>query len=232
MLKTALVLMAIAPLGIALAQQEPPEIILPRLHGVEPLETNKSANDPVLSYRNRREAALNALKAAYTTATVEHSRTRAIRLLLISLKREPTAKALYDLGILCVDEARWEDAINFQREVQRLPNAELDVVKLAAAEIERLQAIMNLESTSDGKRRREFYIEFLQALKKSEDKKPEAALTDLRSLRKQYANQWEAPALEGILQSDKGDFAASLKSLEERSRQRHRLLFFLRARTR
>jgi tetratricopeptide (TPR) repeat protein len=217
MLKTAVVLMAIAPLGIAVAQQEPKPLALPRVHGSEQFESNKPTNDPVSLYKNPREAALNALKAAYNTAVVEHSRARGIRLLLISLKREPTDKALYDLGILCVDEERWGDAINFQREVQRLPNADPEVVKLAGAEIERVQAIMDLEITSDGKQLREFDIRFLQALKKS-DKDPIAALTDLRSLRKKYATQWEVPALEGILQSDKGDFAESLKALEEAGR--------------
>jgi hypothetical protein len=77
---------------------------------------------------------------------------------------------------------------------------------------------MDLESTSDGKQLREFYTNFLPVPKKPDDKNREAALTALRNLKRRYPGQWEALALEGILQSDKGDFGESLKALEEAGR--------------
>jgi tetratricopeptide (TPR) repeat protein len=214
MLKKILALTAIALLAPALAQ--PQEPALPPVRGTSGSDDTKAANDSyLLNYggsKGRHEAAVAAFQAAYEAARTQR-RDRAMRLFLVSLRREAMAKALYNLGILCAHDERWEDALNFQREAQQ-QTADPEVAKLAAQEIERLRAVMDLESTPAGQQQRAFDIQFIQVLNKA--KAPFAALGDLKEIVKRYNTRWEAPALEGMLYADPEvhNFPESLKAFE------------------
>ena len=214
MLKTILVWTAIALLAPALAQ--PQELAIPSVRGKQSTDDTKAANDSyLLNYggsKGRHEAAVAAFQVAYEAAAAQR-RDRAMRLFLVSLRREATAKALYNLGILCAHDERWEDALNFQREAQQ-QTADAEVAKLAALEIERLRAVMDLESTPAGQQQRAFDIQFLQVLNKA--KAPFGALSDLKDIAKHYNTRWEVHALEGILYADPEvhNFPESLKAFE------------------
>jgi tetratricopeptide (TPR) repeat protein len=212
MLKTILALIALAPLAPALAQ--PHDLNLPRTRSKPGIDETKAAGDPLANYKNRHEAAVAAFQAAYEAASGPHH-DRAIRLFLVSLRREPMAKALYDLGILCARDYRWEDALNFQGEAQQ-QTADPDVAKLAALEIDRLHIVVNLEGSPAGKQHRIFDIQFLQVLSKEKDQF--AALEDLKRVIKQNNSRWEAPALAGILYAEVHKFPESLKALEDAAR--------------
>jgi tetratricopeptide (TPR) repeat protein len=219
MRKIVLAVVLAAPLTIALAQQEPRQLVLPTVPG-EPSETgNKPGIDPIANYKNAREAALAAFQAGYTAAIKGQSPERAMRLFLIALHRDAALpRALYNLGVLCTHdrEERWEDAINFQREAQRWADLDPETAKLAGTELERLQAIVDIESSPTGKRDRRFDIQFHRTLNSGKDAVGE--LLDLEALFKLDNKRWEAHALAGILHAQSGDFAKSLNDFEEAAR--------------
>jgi tetratricopeptide (TPR) repeat protein len=202
-------------LPAALAQ-EPPELRFPRTGGGESPRVVNVANDPISSYSNRREAALAALQAGYRAATAERNRGRAIRFLLVSLHRDPfVAKALYDMGVLCAQEERWRDALDFYRTALKA-NPDPVLAQLSTAEIERVQAIERMESTPEGRKRRAFDSLLLQVVKKNDN--PFSALTDLRDLVARDNSRWETQAFAGVMHAKTGDFPAVVKDLEEAAR--------------
>jgi tetratricopeptide (TPR) repeat protein len=216
MFKTIFALIMIAPLAPALAQPQP--LSLPHTRGKSGTEEDKAAvTDPLANYggsKGRHEAAVAAFQAAYEAAAGPRH-DRAIRLFLVSLRREPMAKSLYDLGILCARDYRWDDAISFQREAQQ-QTADAEVAKLAAVELERLQTIVDLEGSPAGKELRAYDIRFMQVLNKAKD--PYAELADLKEIVKQYDTRWEAPALAGILYADVHKYPESRKAFEDAAR--------------
>lgn len=208
MLRTIPILMVIASCGCICAQDLPP-LVMPH--------TDRSASKPeapvqdvTVNYANRHEAALAAFQAGYKAAAVERNRTRAIRLLLVALRRDPQLPpALFDMAVLCSQENRWRDAISFLQEAQKQAAANSEVAPLAAAELKRVETVERLESTGAGKTRRQFDTEFVTALKKVKDPFALKALAEIDTTR------WEAPALAGILYADLGEFSNSMAELEK-----------------
>jgi len=211
MFKTILALILMASLPAMWAQ--PHELNLPKLRTDKAAEDPNAVKDPLANYggeQGRHEAAIAAFQAGYQAAGARPF-DRAIRLFLISLHREPMPKTLYDLGIVCARDYRWEDALGFQREAQQQTQSP-EVAKLAESEIERLQTIAALEGSPTGKQAREFDIQFIQAVRKAKD--PIAALDDLKLLIRKYNTRWEAPAMAGVLYAEVHKFPESLKALE------------------
>src|ERR1022692_4014933 len=218
MLKMILALITTALLAPALAH--PQDMAIPGVRGKQSPDETKPAIDAYLTNyggsKGRHTAAVAAFQTAYEAAAAQR-RDRAMRLFLVSLRREPMAKALYDLGILCARDYRWEDAVSFQREAQQ-QTGDPEVARLASQEIERLRTVMELESTPAGMQQREFDSKFLQVL--NTVKTPFAALSDLKELTKHYNTRWEAFALEGILyaNAEVRNFPESLKAFEDAAR--------------
>ena len=126
MIKLCPALLALVFLGGTIAHaQEPPKLLVPKLRGVTFEDTHPAepSKDAAALYASPREAALAAFQAGYRSATATEKRSeRAMGLFLLSLRRDPTlAKALFNLGILCAQDSRWEDAIGFQGEFQKQP---------------------------------------------------------------------------------------------------------------
>jgi hypothetical protein len=175
------------------------------------------STSPASLYQNRHEAAIAALKAANQTAALGRGLDPVIGLLLIAAKRDPHfGKVVYDLGLSCAKEERWADAIRFYQRVPQV-DTDPDVAKLAAAELERAQLLGLLESTPEGKRRRQFESGFLEA-SRTADRDPVMALESLNQLAALDAARWEVPALRGVLQASLGDYAASMISLQNAAR--------------
>jgi tetratricopeptide (TPR) repeat protein len=214
MLRWSLIL-SFAVLQSALAQ-ELPELKLPRTSSGDSTRIANVAKDPVSSYSSRHEAALAALQAGIKAATVERNRARAMRFLLVSLRRDPyVAKTLYDMGVLCAQDERWQDALSFYRAAQQT-NPEPHLAQLSAADIERVQAVEHLESTPEGKKRREFDITFLAIIKMASD--PLAALIRARDLANKDKTRWEPHVFVGLMHAKTGAFLESVKDLEEAAR--------------
>ena len=211
------VFIAILIAGQTLAQQ--PQFVPPKLKGDRSVAGQNPitpSDDPAALYENRHEAAIAALKEANRYAALGRSGSdRAINLLLIAAKREPSfGKPVYNLGVLCAQGDRWQDAINFYQEAQQVdPNPEM--VKLAADELERVGLIFSLESSSEGRRRRQFDRDFMEALQKKE---APLALDAVNRLSKSDPGNWEAFALAGMLQAELGHNGDSAKALESAAR--------------
>jgi tetratricopeptide (TPR) repeat protein len=174
------------------------------------------STDPATLYRSRHEAAIAALKAANQIASLGRSNDRVIDLLLIAAKRDPHfGKVVYDLGVVCAKGERWDDAIRFY---QRAPQVEPDqeVARRAADELERVQLVAKLESTTDGKRQRQFDTQFMEITKKANA--DAVAALDLLNRLANVDHRWEAPALQGVLQASLGEYAASSQALESAGR--------------
>jgi len=221
MLRSILVVVAAGWAGGAWAQ-EPPQLKLPGIKGVEErLGTTRpslqqTTTDQLANYSNRHEAAVAAFQAGYKAFSVEHNRDRATRLFLVALHRDPDyAKALYNVGVLCAGYERWQDALSFYNEArQKGPDPQL--AKSIDAEIERVQAITQMEGAADGKKRRQFDSRLLEILSKTKD--PIAGANSVNELARLDPSRWEAPALAGIYHADAGEFPDSIKSLEEAAR--------------
>ena len=213
-LRSVLILLAAAGGSALLAQQE---FKAPRIRGIEDRVKTSVApaqdTDPsAKNYADRHEAAVAALQAA----AKEKTRERAMRYLLISLRRDPDyARALYDLGLLCARDERWSDALSFYREVlQKNPDPQL--ANAAKAEVGRVEAIEKMESTPAGKKHRQFDNALLDTVSKSKD--PVSGLNNAKDLAKLDGSRWEAPALEGVYSAEMPNFQESLKYLEDAAR--------------
>jgi len=173
-----------------------PLLAQPRLERLPPRpnERTPERQDSILLYGGPQEAALAAFHQAYEAAG-NRNRDRAIRLMLLALKRNPRLdKALYDLGILCAQGGRWDDALKLQHEVlNRAPGS--GTAKLASQELERLAVVAALERTGEGFKQRDYDKQLLRALSnKDEIKLLEAA----NGLIKTDGTRWEGFALAGI----------------------------------
>jgi tetratricopeptide (TPR) repeat protein len=174
------------------------------------------ANDIMTRYGSRREAAIAALKAGNEAATIVRAPQRALGLFLLSARRDPGfAAALYDLGVMCAREERWDDAINFYREAD-LRDTSADMARLTQAEVARVQLIASLESNRDGQRKRQFDITFAGLVAKRSN--PNAALENALQLAKTDAGRWEAAALIGLLQAELGKYGESAVALDAAGR--------------
>jgi tetratricopeptide (TPR) repeat protein len=174
------------------------------------------STDPATRYENRHEAAIAALKAANQIVSLGGNGDRVIYLLLIAAKRDPHfGTVLYDLGLICAKGERWDDAIRFY---QRVPQVDSDqeVARLAEAELERVELLAKLESTTDGQHRRQFDSEFV-VITKSAGRDAVHALESLKRLAALDGTRWEVPALRGVLEASLGDYAASSLALENAS---------------
>jgi len=209
--------MAIASIGVCFGQQQP-QLVLPHLSGDRFNEQAAASaiNDPVTLYQNRREAAAAAFQAGYAAETVDRKRSRAMAFFLIALKRDPGyGKALFNMGVLCTQDERWQDAARFYEAAQRADLAP-NVAKIAAEEAARLRVIAQLESTPEGKRRRAFDIQLVAAVYRAKNTRdPVPALENAKLLIKTDGTRWEPLALAGILQASLGALPETVKDLED-----------------
>jgi tetratricopeptide (TPR) repeat protein len=215
MIGSVLVLI-LAASGAAPAQQPAPYRPLCLSGNCDDATKAPTAADPVTFYRDRHEAALAAFQAGYKAMTIERNRPRAIRLFLLALKREPhLAKALYNLGILCVAEERWGEALSFYQAARQDAGEDADLAKLAAEELTRVELVGKLESTPAGSTQRKYDAKLLPlaALKATGD--PITLLDEASALSKLDPSRWEAPALIGVLQARIGRYAESTDSLNQ-----------------
>ena len=206
-------------INVAFAQK-PAQLSLPPIERGESAKATEKKIDPVSSYNTPHEAALAALQAGYKAFTLERNPDRAVRYFLVSLRRDPlVALTLYNMGVLCAQQERWTDALNFLQAANRVlttlapPDAAL--AKLTAAEIERVQVIEQLERTLDGRKRRRYDLRLMEVIKLSE---PFAALTAIGELAKIDPSRWESFAISGIMHAKAGAFPESLKALQSAAR--------------
>jgi tetratricopeptide (TPR) repeat protein len=195
-----------------------PQFVPPSLKGDRSLAVPNSTaapDDPASLYLDHHQAALAALKEANKIAALARSGDRAINLLLLSSKRDPSfSKPIYNLGVLCARAERLEEAISFYREAARVdPSPEM--AKLTTDELERVQMLFSLGSTPNGRKRLQFDRAFMNALQNSKD--TVIALDTLTKLIKSDPDRWEAPALAAVLQAQLGHYADSAKELESAS---------------
>ena len=223
MIRPVAFIVAVGLLGMALADaQEPARLVLPKLSGANPdgsnlPDPNKDRDPTVKLYASPREAALAAFQAGYKSATSpQPNRERAMGMFLLSLRRDPTlAKSLYNLGILCAQDSRWDDAITFQNEFLKQPELEAAWKKSSTDELERLRTIARLERNPEGKLRKRYDIALWRVL---QIKDPIKALNEVNGLIQIDKNRWEGPSLAGIFHAETKAFSESVKALDEATR--------------
>jgi tetratricopeptide (TPR) repeat protein len=211
MFRMGLMLIVLSTLVAAQPQQE---LRLPRLSGEHGNATKVEANptDPAALYRSRREAAAAALQAGYRSATVEANRARAMRLLLISLRRDPFyGKALFNLGVLCAKEERWSDAVSFYQEAAGHSDGDAALPRMVAAEIERLELISRIQAGPGGRKTLDFDRRLVEVLGKAAD--PIAAAEAARELARADTSRWEGPAALGVFRARAGLFKDAAQDL-------------------
>jgi len=131
--------------------------------------------------------------------------------MLVALRRDPSLDgALYDIGILCVQYGRWDDAIKFQQERSSRPR------RLGSGQTGRhgTGAIAGggpARSHSGRDQARGYDNQFLAAFN---NRDPIKALIAANALAQRDATRWEGFALAGILHADSRAYRKSLKSLE------------------
>jgi tetratricopeptide (TPR) repeat protein len=205
MFRFVIALSMIFPLGFALAQKprKPP---LGNPSGADSESTSKATTleDVIALYPNRKDAGLVAFKVGYEAARKQNTR-RSIDLFLEALKREPSlVKALYNLGVECSVDERWDDARKFHEAYQQQPGAD---TKLVEAEIRRINELSRLSST-----RKEFLNQYLQLVDMRDDN---LAIVKAEDLSKKYPKEWEAPALAGRDLARVGSYQESNHALLE-----------------
>jgi hypothetical protein len=114
--------------------------------------------DPVFrfGYQNKREAAVAALLAGDDAENISRRRERALGMFMMSIGRDPSfAPAVFNLGVLSAKMGHWDDALKFYQEARRLDTAN-QLGDILDAELKRVNAIAQLESTPEGHRQRQF----------------------------------------------------------------------------
>jgi hypothetical protein len=205
--------------GVVYAQ-EPPDLVLPRVsNAAERLSSGHVAalaNNPVVNYKDGHQAAVAALQAAYRASIEEHNNGRAMRFLLVALDphRDPKyAAALFDLAVICAQVNRLPDTAQFLTESQKYAEPESEVAKAAAGELERVQAIIALVGTDEGKKRLQYDTQLLASVKK-DGEEPRAMLDDIKTLTALDSQRWETFALAGVAHAATGSFPLSADDLD------------------
>jgi tetratricopeptide (TPR) repeat protein len=166
----------------------------------------------IVRYASRREAAIAALKSANEAATTSRGPERPLGLFLLAARRDPSfATALYDVGIMCTRQERWDDALNFYKEAAKLDKTP-ELGRLIQAEMARVQLIGSLESTPEGRRTREFYGKFVTLVARSAN--TVGTLDEAQQIEKADANRWELQSIVGSLQARLGKYDESAKALD------------------
>ena len=164
-------------------------------------------NDMIVRYANRREAAIAALKAGNEAATTSRGPERPLGLFLLAARRDPSfAAALYDVGIMCARQEKWDDALNFYKEAAKLDKTP-ELGTLIQAEIARAQLVGSLD-----RRTREFYSKFVELAARSAN--PVGTLDEAQKMQKNDATRWELQAIVGSLQAKLGRYDESAKALD------------------
>jgi tetratricopeptide (TPR) repeat protein len=171
------------------------------------------------TYKTCREAAVAALRAGNDAANnVRPNRERATGFYLLSIQRDPSySRALFNLGVMCVKSVpeRWDEALKFYREASQVePNP--DLATILAKEIPRVEAIVRLETTPEGRRQRRFDLDLNDLIGTFND--PAVAVLAAAKLIAFDPGRWEGPAAAGILQAALGHYNESVASLDAAAR--------------
>ena len=177
-------------------------------------ESAQKLNNPLANYGNDHHEAAAAAFHAALMAERQHNRPRALRLMLLSLQRDPTIdKAFYDMGILCAQDDRWDDAAGFQREALKQAPPDSEVAKAAASELVRLEAIAPLVATVEGRKLRDYDIRLVRI---AANKDPVKVAQDGRAdLTGKDPDRWEGWALVGLMDAEAGEFQKSCDELKK-----------------
>jgi hypothetical protein len=156
--------------------------------------------------RHRLQATLAELRTARNTKLAMQGFTEAL------LIDRTYAIAAFDLGVIAAIAEKWQDALAALDEAARLdPNG---LGKIAAPQIERLRLICSLETTADGKRRRQYDEALYPALGKLPNMAPADAMATLTEIGRIDPKRWEAPALLAAMNGNGHGYDAAAKFLE------------------
>ena len=216
-MRTLIILVVVAGTVVPSLPQQKPVDFVPLSGSGNRAPTAPPVDSGASLYRGPHQASVAALKAAIDGLRKGRNLDHTLSLLLLAARRDPAFDTvLFDLGVICTREDRWDDAIQFYKRAQDL-SASPELTKLTADEIERAQLIRSLEATDVGKRERKYDGELVKAYLLI-DKDPATALVNSTLLEASDASRWEAYALAGVLAALADDFSRSAQELERASR--------------
>jgi len=156
--------------------------------------------------RHRLQASLTELRAARNTRAAMQGFTEAL------LLDRTYAIAAFNLGVVAAIAEKWQDALAALEESARLdPNV---LGKAAAPQIERLRLICSLETTADGKRKRQYDEALYPVLAKLPKLAPADAIATLTEIGRIDPKRWEAPALLAAINGNGHGYDVAAKFLE------------------
>jgi len=156
--------------------------------------------------RHRLQASLTELRAARNTRAAMQGFTEAL------LIDRTYAIAAFNLGVVAAIAEKWQDALAALEESARLdPNV---LGKAAAPQIERLRLICSLETTADGKRKRQYDEALYPVLAKLPKLAPADAIATLTEIGRIDPKRWEAPALLAAINGNGHGYDVAAKFLE------------------
>jgi len=164
-------------------------------------------------YASPRDAARHRLQATLAELKTNRNTKAAMQGFAEALLIDRTyAVAAFNLGVVAEIAEKWEDALAALEEAARLdPNG---LEKTAAPQVERLRLICSMESTPNGKRRRQYDEALYPLLAKLPKLQPAEAMAALTELGQMDPKRWEAPALLAALNGNGHGYDVAAKFLE------------------
>ena len=175
--------------------------------------TPLAAPDLESPYASPRDAARHRLQATLAELRSARNTKLAMQGFAEALLMDRTyAIAAFNLGVVAAIAEKWQDALAALEEATRLdPNGR---GKAAAPQIERLRLICSLETTAEGKRKRQYDEALYPVLAKLPKLAPADAIATLTEIGRIDPKRWEAPALLAAMNGNGHGYDVAAKFLE------------------
>ena len=188
------------------AQPAPPSVVTLDLTPLAAPDLESPYASPRDAARHRLQTTLAELRSARNTKLAMQGFAEAL------LIDRTYATAAFDLGVVAAIAEKWQDALAALDEAARLdPNG---IGKTAAPQIERLRLICSLETTADGKRKRQYDEALYPVLAKLPKLAPADAIATLTEIGRIDPKRWEAPALLAATNGNGHGYDVAAKFLE------------------
>jgi hypothetical protein len=212
------IIFAISMCGILCAQEVPAPVPQPAVQPAPPSVVTLdlaplAAPDLESPYASPRDAARHRLQTTLAELRSARNTKLAMQGFAEALLIDHTyATAAFNLGVVASIAEKWQDALAALDEAARLdPNG---LGKAAAPQIERLRLICSLETTADGKRKRQYDEALYPVLAKLPKLPPADAMATLTEIGRIDPKRWEAPALLAAMNGNGHGYDVAAKFLE------------------
>jgi tetratricopeptide (TPR) repeat protein len=194
------------PARQAMAPAGPAPVVTLDIAPLAPVDLDSPYASPRDAARHRFQTTLTELRSARNIKLAMQGFGEAL------LIDRGYAAAAFNLGVVAAIAEKWQDALAAFEEAARLdPNS---LGKAAAPQVERLRLICSLETTADGKRKRQYDEALYPVLVELPKLAPADATVALTEIGRIDPRRWEAPALFAALEGSGHGYDVAAKFLE------------------